>query len=81
MAVLGAVRGVWALIGMVVGATVVAQVVYGLGATLFSHNTSTGALPRVALLTAAYNALLAPLLMPLLRRLSLGERPDTDATV
>lgn len=67
-AMAGSVRGVWATIGLVSGATFVSQVLYGFGTLVLTPNASMSSLPRVAFGTAAYNALLTPLLMPMLRR-------------
>lgn len=80
VAAVGPFRGVWAFVGVVAVATMVSQTLYGLSASLFSENIDLGALPRVVLVSSAYNALLAPLVMPLLRRLSEGQRPETDGS-
>lgn len=72
----GEVRGVWALIALVSGSTFVSQVIYGLGTAVLSQADAMGALPRVAIATTAYNTLLAPLLIPVLRRFAAPERPS-----
>ena len=64
----GEVRSVWAVIGIVSGATFVSQVLYGFATLLLSESATVAALPRVALATTAYNTVLAPLLIPPLRR-------------
>lgn len=66
----GEVRGVWVLIGLVAGSTFVSQVLYGFGTLLLSESAAMSSLPRVALVTTAYNTLLAPLVVPILRRLA-----------
>lgn len=66
----GEVRGVWATVALVAGSTVVSQGIFGVGAALLSGEVQGGPLPRVLFLTTAYNSLVAPLLMPLLRRIA-----------
>lgn len=68
VALAGTVRGVWVYVGLVVGATLASQTIYGLGTLLVAQQAEVDPLPRVLLVTTTYNALLAPLLMPLLRR-------------
>lgn len=64
----GSVRGVWAAIGLVAGATFVSQVLYGFGTLVLSPAAPMASLPRVAFAVTAYNALLTPLVTPVLRR-------------
>jgi rod shape-determining protein MreD len=78
MGLVGEVRGVWALIGMTAGATFCSQVLYGFGALVLSQNSSLRTLPRVALATTAYNTLLAPFLIPLLRRFASPDRQRVE---
>jgi rod shape-determining protein MreD len=68
VALLGMSRSAPAVIGTVVGATLMSQLLYGIGAALLGPQVDAHPLPRVILITTAYNALVAPLLMPLLRR-------------
>jgi rod shape-determining protein MreD len=68
VALLGMSRSAPAVIGTVVGATLMSQLIFGLGAVLLAPQLDASPLPRVILVTTAYNALVAPLLMPLLRR-------------
>lgn len=68
VALLGMSRSAWAVIGTVVGATLTSQVLYGVGAVLLGPQVDASPLPRVIFVTTAYNALVSPLLMPLLRR-------------
>jgi rod shape-determining protein MreD len=76
--IIGEVRGVWALIAMTAGATFLSQLLYGLGALVLSQNSSLKTLPRVALATTAYNTLLAPFLIPLLRRFAVPAGKVTE---
>lgn len=68
VAMLGLQRGAWQLVGTVAGATLSSQLIYGLGAALLGPQVDASPLPRMVLITTAYNALVSPLLMPLLRR-------------
>ncbi len=68
-AIVGATRGIWAFVALIAGATFVSQVVYATGMILLGTQVDPGPLPRVVVITTLYNALLAPLLMPLLRRI------------
>jgi rod shape-determining protein MreD len=68
VALLGMSRSAPAVIGTVVGATLMSQLLYGVGSALLGPQVDASPLPRVILITTAYNALVAPLLMPLLRR-------------
>lgn len=68
VALLGMSRSAPAVIGTVVGATFASQLLFGLGSVLLGPQVDASRLPRVVLITTAYNALVAPLLMPLLRR-------------
>lgn len=74
VALAGGVQGVWRFVGLVAGATFVSQALFGLGAILVAQQVDVSPLPRVILVTTVYNALVAPLLMPLLRRIALVER-------
>lgn len=69
VALVGAVRGIWVYVGLVAGATFVSQLLHGLGTVFLAQQAQVGPLPRVLLVTTFYNTLLAPLLMPLLRRI------------
>ena len=79
VALVGAVRGVWVYVGLVAGATFVSQVLYGLGAILLAQQADVGPLPRVVFVTTFYNTLLAPLLVPLLRRVVTPESAVTGS--
>jgi rod shape-determining protein MreD len=70
----GVARGVWAYLGLVAGATFVSQTLFGLGTILLGQTVDASPLPRVIAVTTGYNALLAPLLMPLLRKVALVQR-------
>lgn len=74
VALAGGVHGVWRFVGVVAGATFVSQSLFGLGTILVAHQADVSPLPRVILVTTLYNALAAPLLLPLLRRIALVER-------
>lgn len=67
-ALVGVSRGAWPLIGTMVAATFFSQVIYGFGAVMLGPQLDASPLPRMVFITTAYNALLSPLLMPLLRR-------------
>lgn len=73
-ALAGPIHGVGRFVGMVAGATFVSQTIYGVGTLLVAQQVDASSLPRVILITTFYNALVAPLLMPLLRRIALVER-------
>lgn len=75
----GEVRGVWAAVALVAGSTIMSQTIFGVGAALVSGEVQAGPLPRVMFLTTAYNALVAPLLMPVLRRIAPPETRGTQA--
>lgn len=68
VSLIGVSRSAWPLIGTVVGATFMSQLVYGLGAAFLGPQVNASPVPRMVLITTAYNALVSPLLMPLLRR-------------
>lgn len=74
VALAGGVHGVWRFVGVVAGATFVSQSIYGVGTLVVAQQVDASPLPRVVLVTTVYNALVAPLLMPLLRRIALVER-------
>lgn len=80
VALVGAVRGVWAFVGLVAGATFVSQALYGLGTILVATRVDVSPLPRVMLVTTLYDALLAPLLAPLLRRIASVEGVRTGTS-
>jgi rod shape-determining protein MreD len=68
VALVGVPRGVGPVVGTFAGATFLSQLVFGLGAIFFGPQIDASPLPRMLLVTTAYNALLSPLLMPLLSR-------------
>lgn len=68
-ALVGAARGVWAVVALIAGATFLSQVVYGIGMILLGTQVDPGPLPRVVAITTLYNAVLSPLVVPLLRRI------------
>lgn len=67
-ALAGVPRGVGQVVGMFAAATFTSQLLYGLGAIFLGQQVDPSPLPRMLLATTAYNALISPLLMPLLRR-------------
>lgn len=77
VALAGEVRGVWAYLGVIAAATAGSQLLFGLSLVLLGQNADLSPIPRVVALTTAYNALLAPLLMPLLRKITLVQRAGT----
>jgi rod shape-determining protein MreD len=68
VALLGVPRGVGPVVGMFAGATFASQLIYGLGAVFLGPQIDPSPLPRMLFVTTAYNALISPLLMPLLSR-------------
>lgn len=68
VALAGVPRGVGPVVGMFAAATFAAQLLYGVGAVFLGPQVDPSPLPRMLVVTTAYNALLSPLLMPLLRR-------------
>lgn len=68
VALIGVPRGVGPVVGTFAGATFVSQLIYGLGAVFMDTQMDASPLPRMLLVTTAYNALVSPLLMPLLSR-------------
>ena len=68
VAMLGVPRGVGPVVGTFAGSTFASQLIYGLGAIMLGQQVHGSDLPRMLLITTAYNALVSPLLMPLLRR-------------
>lgn len=68
VALVGIPRGVGPVVGTFAGATLLSQLMYGVGAIFFGPQVDASPLPRVVLVTTAYNALVSPLLMPLLSR-------------
>jgi rod shape-determining protein MreD len=73
VALVGPLRGVWAFVAVVAGATFVSQTIHGVATIVIGQNVDASMLPRVVLVTTMYDAILAPLLMPLLRRLVITE--------
>lgn len=67
-ALVGIPRGVGQAVGIFAGATFASQLLYGLGAAFLVPQVDPSPLPRMLLITTAYNALISPLLMPFLRR-------------
>lgn len=68
VAMLGVPRGVGPVVGTFAGSTFASQLIYGVGAMMLGQPVHGSDLPRMLLVTTAYNALVSPLLMPLLRR-------------
>jgi len=68
VALIGIPRGVGPVVGTFAGATFVSQLLYGLGAVFLGPQVDASPLPRMLFITTAYNALVSPLLMPLLSR-------------
>lgn len=69
----GVSRRAGPLIATISGATLMSQLIYGLGAVLLAQRVDAAPIPRIVLVTTAYNALLTPLLIPFLRRVILPE--------
>jgi rod shape-determining protein MreD len=67
-ALAGVPRGVGPVVGLFAAATFVSQLIYGLGAVFLGPQVDPSPLPRMLIVTTAYNALISPLLMPVLRR-------------
>lgn len=67
-ALIGIPRGVGPVVGTFAAATFASQLLYGLGAMLLGSQVDAGPVARMVIVTTAYNALLSPLLMPLLSR-------------
>lgn len=67
-ALAGVPRGVGPVVGLFAAATFGSQLIYGVGAVFLSRDVDSSALPRMLIVTTAYNALVSPLLMPILRR-------------
>lgn len=64
----GIPRGVGPVVGLFAVATFASQLLYGLGAVFLGPQVDPSPLPRMLLVTTAYNALISPLLVPLLNR-------------
>jgi len=64
----GVPRGVGQAVGLFATATFSSQLLYGLGAVFLGPQVDPSPLPRMLFVTTAYNALISPLLMPLLNR-------------
>jgi len=73
VALLPVPRGVGPVVGTFAGSTFVAQLIFGLGAIMLGQEINASPLPRMLIVTTAYNALVSPLLMPLLRRIVRAE--------
>ena len=73
IALVGVPRGVGPVLGVFAGATLVSQLIYGLGAVFLGPQVDASPLPRMLIVTTAYNALVLPLLMPLLSRVVRAE--------
>jgi hypothetical protein len=56
------------VVGLFAAATFASQLLYGLGAVFLGPQVDPSPLPRMLIVTTAYNALISPLLMPVLRR-------------
>jgi rod shape-determining protein MreD len=65
---IGVPRGVGPVVGTFAGATFASQLIYGLGVIMLGPRVDASPLPRILIVTTAYNALVSPLLMPLLAR-------------
>lgn len=70
VSLIGLGRGLWVSLGLIAGATVFSQFLYGLATIVIGSEVTTAALPRVISLTTIYNAILAPFLVPPLRKLA-----------
>jgi hypothetical protein len=68
VALIGIPRGVGPVVGTFAAATFASQLLYGLGAVFLGPQVDASPLPRMLFVTTAYNALISPLLMPLLSR-------------
>lgn len=79
VALVGPLRGVWAFVGLVAGATFASQAIYGIGTVLVAQDVEAAPLPRVIVFTTLYDALLAPLLLPVLRRIAPAEGSSGQA--
>ncbi len=74
----GVRRGVGPVVGLFAVATFASQLIYGLGAVFLGPQIDPSPLPRMLFVTTAYNALISPLLIPLLNRVV---RADSGAVV
>lgn len=72
-ALAGVPRGVLPVVGLFAAATFASQLLYGLGSVFLGPQIDPSPLPRMLFVTTAYNALISPLLMPLLRRVVRAE--------
>lgn len=77
-ALVGTPRGIGQAVGVFAGATFASQLLYGLGAVFLGPQVDPSPLPRMLIITTAYNALISPWLMPFLRRVV---RADSGAQV
>jgi rod shape-determining protein MreD len=73
VALVGVPRGVGPVVGLFAGATFASQLIYGLGAVFLGPQVDPSPLPRMLFITTAYNALISPLLMPLISRVVRAE--------
>jgi rod shape-determining protein MreD len=64
----GIPRGVGPAVGLFAASTFASQLLFGLGAVFLGPQVDPAPLPRMLFVTTAYNALISPLLMPLLNR-------------
>lgn len=69
VAQIGVPRGVGPVVGTFAGATFFSHLIHGLGVAFLSTQADASPLPRILIATTAYNALVSPLLMPLLARI------------
>lgn len=67
-ALAGIPRGVGQAVGLLAASTFASQLLFGLGAIFLGPQVDPAPLPRMLFITTAYNALISPLLMPLLNR-------------
>ena len=72
-ALVGIPRGAGPVVGLFAGATLLSQLLFGLGAVFLGPQVDPSPLPRILIVTTAYNALISPLLMPLLSRVVRAE--------
>jgi rod shape-determining protein MreD len=68
VALAGIPRGVGPVVGLFATATFGSQLLYGLGVVFLDPRVDPSPIPRMLIVTTAYNALISPLLMPLLSR-------------
>lgn len=73
VAQLGIPRQIGPIVGVFAGATFFSQLLYGFGAVFLGPQVNATPLPRMLFVTTAYNALISPLLMPVLNRIVRAE--------